>query len=433
MKINKPWGKISFLLFYLFFFLASTVQSQLINNGDTIAVTNGAILFTDQSFTNTSNGFVINNGTMSTNGDFINDASCSLSGDGTYGLQGNFMNNGNYKVGQSVLYFFGANNSTITNAGGSIYTLQIGKDQGNYVSILDNEKIVKSVLFLNDKNWVQLNNKTLTLSSKCDIGNYSNKRYFITNGNGYLKKQMVKNSPFSFPVGFDKNTYNPLVITETGTADDYSVRCLQHAMLQGATGDTISSGGINASWDITEGNTGGANAIIQAEWKNTDELSNFDYTHCMLVRYNGSKWDFTAGQADTATGITYRDISRANLSSFGYFTVLSEKNPAFAANYVAGIKIDKTLTGSMNNDKDNFKIYPTIVKNSFNIIAPVNNKNVQTMNIILINEAGKVVWQKQNVNFQSQQVSLPNLSAGLYSVLIDYKINRFVQKIIIQQ
>jgi hypothetical protein len=425
MRLIKIAGRICFVIAGIFL-LQNHAQSQLVNTGSAITVTSGAIIFTDGSFTNTANATFENDGSIVTNGDIINDAGSSLSGDGMYSMQGNFTNTGTYNQGFSVLEFFGANNSILKNASGNIYTLQVNKNTNKFISINDKEKVLHSVIFLNDKNWIHLNNRVLTLGGNCDVINYSNKRYFITNAKGSLKKLNVKNKPFTFPVGFDKNTYNPLTITEAGTPDDYSVRCMQNALLNGADGDTISNGGINAGWFVSEAIAGGANAIVQAEWKTTDELPGFDYTNCMVVRYAGSSWNFNANQAGTAIGTTYRDISRSGFSSFGYFTVLS-KNPTFT-NKIFSSKSESAISNEM---AASFKVYPTIVQNSLNIDVPHNDKNIRYMNISIIDETGKTVWQKQNADFQSQKLLLPNITPGMYAVLINYNDSKFVQKIII--
>ena len=73
------------------------------------------------------------------------------------------------------------------------------------------------------------------------------------------------------------------------------------------------------------------------------------------------------------------------------------------------------------------------MENSFNIDVPFNKMNIQKMNISIIDANGKTAWQKQNAGFESQKILLPNLSAGYYSVLIDYNNNKYVQKIIISR
>lgn len=422
-------GAIQIVLLLLLSFQSRHVYSQVINNGAEITIQSGAVVYTAASFTNASAGTVVNNGEIITGADLINNAGAALSGNGVYSVQVNFTNDGTYTYNNSVLNFFGTGNSNLKNNGGVIYKLQVNKDSGFLVNLLDNEKVTNAVVFLNNSNWIKLNSKTFTIAQNCAIQNFNNKRFFITNGTGVLKKMNVKNTPFVFPVGFNKSTYNQITITENGTPDDYSVRCKDSALLNGNSGLSISSGGIKAAWIINEAVAGGANAVIEAQWKKpADELPNFDYTKCILVRYAGNHWDYQANKAGTATGTTYRSISRSGLTAFGDFTVLSTASPSFTN---AHFEAPEALSIAGANNRQ-IKIYPTIVQNNFNIEVP-SDKLIQKMNIQLIDATGKVVWQKQNADFLSQRISLPSLTSGTYIVLVDYGEARFTQKIIISQ
>jgi hypothetical protein len=79
------------------------------------------------------------------------------------------------------------------------------------------------------------------------------------------------------------------------------------------------------------------------------------------------------------------------------------------------------------------KVYPTIVQHNINIDVPANGKGFQKMNISIIDGTGRMVWQKQNADYTSQRIFLPNLPSGMYNVLIEFGNNRFVQKIIISK
>lgn len=429
MKIIRV-SYASTLLFICVCLLSKVAQSQLVNNGGAITITSGAVIFTTGSFINTSTGTVDNDGEIVTGTDLINDTNAILSGNGVYRVQVNFTNNGTYNQDSSTLNFYGTGNSNIKNVSGNIYMLLLNKDSGYIVNLLDNERVVKSVNFLMDNNWVKLNNRTLTLAPACKIENFGNKRFFITNGSGKLKKMNVKNTPFIFPVGFDKQTYNRVTITEKGTADAYTVRCRGNALLNGNAGAAISNGGIKAGWVINENTAGGANAVIEVEWKNpADELPGFDYTKCRLVRYGNNGWDYVLNQAGTATGTTYRAISRSGLSNFGEFTVLSKANPTFTEMHFAEVNsISSDVAG-----KTELRVYPTMVQNNFNIQVPDGYKQTKKMNITILDAGGIIVWKKPNADFTSQRVTLPDLTSGIYMVLINYDNKRFVEKIMISR
>ena len=403
------------------FFVFEKSYTQLTNNGSIISLTNNAILYTGASVTNNANGSLINNGSVITDGSIINNSDGSLSGNGSYSIQANFTNNGIFNAGNSSLEFTGSGNSSLKNKSGNIYNLIVNKDVNAYINMVDDEQVLKSVVFMKDKNWIYLNTHILTLGANCTVSNYSNKRYFITNDSGSLKKKAIGITAFTFPVGFNSSTFNPVYIIENGTPGDYSVRCLQNALLNGANGNAISANGIKVSWMINKTVPAGSNATINARWDIVDELPGFDYTHCMVVRYNGTKWDFNSGATKTADGNTFHDVSRNNISVFGYFTVLSS-TPSFNA-----ISQDELFANAIK-----LKVYPTIVQNNLNIDV-LSDKSIKTMNINILDATGKIVWQKQHADFQSQRIILPMLAAGMYTVYIEYADKKFVQKILVNQ
>lgn len=410
----------------LFFYL--NLHAQLVNAGGTITIESGAIVYTKSDITNSTNGIITNEGKIISAGSFINVPNASLSGNGIYSVQGNFTNTGTYNQDNSLLEFYGTGNSNLKNTNGSVYILQLNKAPNSFVNLKGNAGVINSVIFLADQNWIKLGKNTLTLRSNASVQGFSNKRFFITNGAGLLRKNKIGTTAFTFPVGFTKNTYNAISITENGTTDDYSVQALEHALLQGSTGNPISSGGIDAGWFISEATPGNGNAVIEANWKNTDELLNFDKTKCMVVRYNGTKWDYKPAQAGAATGNLYRFISRSGLSSFGNFTVLSVTNPTIIENqFISGNK----PVLMMDNAETVIKVYPTIVQHVVNVEVQSGLKNIQKMDVNIVDVNGKMVYQKTGTSFNSQQIILPNLAQGVYFVHILYGTEKFVQKIIV--
>lgn len=417
MRLNIILKTVFFSVTALFLF--AKTYSQITNNGSIISITSSAVVYSKSSIVNNSRGNIINNGSITTDSSLTNNSGSSLSGNGTYVMRSDFTNNGNFNAGTSTLEFVGNDYSFIKNTTGKIYNLVLNKATNKYASIHDNEQVIKNVNFLKDGNYLRLNANTLTLAASCTVTNYSDKRYFITNDTGSLKKLSVGRTGFVFPVGFDNSTYNPVTVTENGTIDDYVVRCLQTALTKGSTGTAITKNGINTSWYINQGVAGGANATINVQWKTADELTGFNAAKCMVTRYTGSAWDFNSAAATAATvGTTYKNISRSSLTSFGYFTVLSST---------------QTMLASIAEELDaEPRIYPTIVRNSFHINIPFI-KDVQKMNVMVIDESGKIVWQKQNADFQSQQITLPTLASGMYTVLLNYADKKFAQKIIVNQ
>jgi hypothetical protein len=210
------------------------------------------------------------------------------------------------------------------------------------------------------------------------------------------------------------------------------VRCLQHALLNGGSGTAITHGGIDVSWLVKEAIAGGANATIEGQWDRSkgDQLPGFDSSKCMVVRYNGTAWDFNAALAGPASGTTVKTKKRSGVTAVGYFTVLSTANPTLQ-DPVATVNSDNFMQD--NTAGVQILVYPTIVQNNVNISVKKNSENIQTMKVTIVNGAGRTVLQSQKMNFQSQQLSLPHLSPGVYIMLIEYGANSYNQRIIVSE
>ena len=431
--LKKPDMKkyISIILLCIPLLFSAGSIAQFTNKGAQITIKIGATLYSKQGFQNSTGGIVTNNGTIVSDSFITNNTGCTFSGNGTYKLQGNWKNSGTYTAGKSRLIFFGKGNSDMTSGGASIYDLQLSKNSNGILNMLDAAKVLDTIQFLASKNWVQLNKTTLTLDSNCKITGYDETKYFITNDSGFVKKINVGNKKFTFPVGFNKSTYNPLSITEAGTTENYSVRCLQHAFLNGGSGNAITHGGIDVSWLVKEGVVGGMNATIEAQWypANGDQLTGFDSSKCMVVRYTGGAWDYNAGAAGLASGTTAKTRKRTGVTGVGYFTVLSTANPTLQE-IITAVN-SENISGNISDAR--ISVYPTIVKNSINISVLRNDDDAEAMNMIITDANGKIVLQKQKMSFQSQRMWLPNLTPGMYFILIEYGRNTYKQNIMVSE
>ena len=411
-------------------FLSLKSTAQFTNSGAQITIEHGGLLYTSAGLQNSFVGIIANNGTIISDSFITNNSACLISGGGTYKVQGNWKNSGTFSADTSKIIFFGKGNSDITSGGAEVYDLQVNKNANGILNLKGVLKVLDKVEFSAPKNWIQLNKYVLTLDANCTITGFNDKKFFITNDSGFLKKLYVAPSKFIFPVGFSKSSYNPLSIAEAANVDDYSVRCLQHAQLNGGSGASITQGGIDVSWLVKEAEPGGADATIEANWypSKGDELPGFDSSKCMLVRYKSTGWDFSAAQAGPAYGTTVKTKRRSGITAFGYFTVLSTATPTLQGSITTANsenRMQQVTTGVR------ILVYPTIVQRSVNISVSKAAEDTETMNVTIMNAAGKTVLRKEKMNFQSQQLSLPHLPSGAYIMLIQYGGNSHNQKIIV--
>lgn len=187
--------------------------------------------------------------------------------------------------------------------------------------------------------------------------------YFITEGSGALKRT-VGSTPVLFAVGTTASSYNPAIITNTGTADNFSVgvkSSFDHtpvAPLQV----------VSAQWNISEETPGGSVADIKLGWLPAGQAAAFDMTKPVnLMQYAGSAWENktttvsgTGTVADpflaTATGFT-------NFSSFG----VTNSYPSIATN--AALNTFSQVTGTPS-DAQSFSIAGNGLTNNVLVTAP---------------------------------------------------------------
>ena len=94
-----------------------------------------------------------------------------------------------------------------------------------------------------------------------------------------------------FPAGNSFTSYNPVQINNTGTNDNYTV-----AISAGTPPGSVAVNCVNRIWSVTEGTSGGSNAVMAMQWNIGDENANF-------LRLTSSVFHST-GTAVNATGTT---------------------------------------------------------------------------------------------------------------------------------
>ncbi len=143
----------------------------------------------------------------------------------------------------------------------------------------------------------------LIIGSAASVSGYGSDVFFLTDGTGKLVKQGLGTTEFTYPVGYDVDTYTPLTISENGTSDDIGVRCHAAPLSNGSSGTALTADAVNIAWEVSEGTAGGSSLSALAEWPAAEELSSFDRTDCGLARYNtGTDWDLPPASMGTSIG-----------------------------------------------------------------------------------------------------------------------------------
>ncbi|MGB1037666.1 MAG: T9SS type A sorting domain-containing protein [Bacteroidia bacterium] len=142
---------------------------------------------------------------------------------------------------------------------------------------------------------------------------------------GYVKGGLTMNvssSSVTFPVG--NSTYNPVVISNSGTADDFTISVEDYVTDDGTSGGTaVTSKAINRTWSITEATAGGSNASVTIQWGSADELTGFaaerTSNNVYVSHYTGGAW--SPATAGAVTGSDPYTLTMTGLTSFSPFGI----------------------------------------------------------------------------------------------------------------
>ncbi|MES2379948.1 MAG: T9SS type A sorting domain-containing protein [Bacteroidota bacterium] len=330
-------------------------------------------------------------------------------------LYGAFTNNGtftNSSTGKTV--FSGSTQQTVP--AGNYTKLQINNATG---VILGGAVVLSdSLLLSNGILTLDANNLTLGASSYASAGSATS--FIRTNGTGSIIVNGVgstgKTGSVRIPVG--NATYNPAILVNTGTTDNYTVRLFDSVTTNYtgsvATGAKLTSNALNRTWIINEGTAGGSNATVTLQWNTADELSGFNRALCYVARYNGTVWMSTTSA--TATGSNPYTQTRSGITSFSPFSVGSGGTlPVELVVFAGTRKSEKaylrwTTASEINNDYfiverslDN-KVFEPIGQKikgqgNSNNVNQYESVDADAMNYALANNSSTVYYRLRQVDF----------------------------------
>ena len=211
-----------------------------------------------------------------------------------------FVNEAAFEAPLATVSFTGENSNTLQSGGVTLYHLKINKATGQKVSLKDDALISGFVEFAADNNTLEVDSSDLILGDTASFINFSSNRFVVTDSTGKLVKKNM--DTFTFPVGYDASTYNPLTLTESGTIDTIGVRCMENVLDGGLSGTPLPSAVADASWDISESIGGGSSFSATAQWTTSDELTSFDNTDCGIMHYHDGDWDLPVDAIGNASG-----------------------------------------------------------------------------------------------------------------------------------
>jgi hypothetical protein len=217
---------------------------------------------------------------------------------------------------------------------------------GTTTQYLNDGWLVVNNLTLSNSNNLVVNNANITVSNtlklnagKIILGNnilvvnnisaVSDTRYIctcdalgISATGGGVRKTIAASGSFTFPVGPNLISYNPVTVTNaSGPGEEYIVR-VDHSALPGAT----ATESVGRTWHIEETTSGGNTVDMTLDWDAMHEGGSFNHGsgNCRILKSDGVDISYTGynvqiGAASNPSGTTWRKsiTGVSSLSSWG--------------------------------------------------------------------------------------------------------------------
>ena len=301
---------------------------------------------------------------------------------------------------------------------GSFFTAPM---QLTYPHQLVNDLRISNTLTLSNNSHLFLNEYFLDASQNV-VADSSG--HVVTNGSGTMWRYLSAGSgSYKFPVGPAADSYNPITITNTGTADYFKARVEAKVQQGGTTGSNIAGNVVNRTWHVSEENAGGSVATLQFQWDTAHETLGFNRSNAQGAHYTGASWAF-----DPMSNISYANghitSTLSNITSFSPFTLTS--NATLLQTWTAG-----TGPGGVANTTgtDHLKIWLKADADAFTDAG--NNLAAQAQSILQWNDKSGAGNHARQVNNSSYRPTLITNGLNGYPVMnfvnncmdINYNIN----------
>ncbi len=287
---------------FLCVFWSFGVNAQLVNDGASIVIEDGATLFVESDVQNNTVG--------------ANVGSIDIQGTGIMEVQGDLTNAGNITMAaNSKLIFSGAASTNVTSGGATFSKVEMNKSAGQTISLQDAMIISGDLNFVADDNKVILGANNLTFGTGATITSADNNEYIQADGTGVVSKEMNANGTFKFEIG-DAGAYSPLDANISGTGYaagakvDVNVVASAHTSIPSQATDYISR-----YWNVDQTGITGYNNMLTGTYAASDVTG--DATKVKGAFYNGMDWTYGTGGTNTVSYTTTGNGDLTGTNSFG--------------------------------------------------------------------------------------------------------------------
>lgn len=268
-------------------------------------------------------------------------------------IYGNFTNTGSPNMGVGTIEYAGNTPQSIPTSNYS--KLKISNPAG----VVLNGTIILSDSLLLTNGLVTLGSHKILLNANSRSSLGSSTSYVRTNSTGSMQMNNLGISGDTgfvvFPVG--NASYNPVILRNTGTADNFEVRVIDSVTLGYSNlvpiGSRVTSNAVNRTWVVTESSNGGSNLTLALQWNTSEELPGFNRSASYVSRY-GSSWN--SSPASAALGSNPYVLSQSGITTLSLFGVgssgaLPVDLLSFTANqFKDGAMLNWRTASEFNND-----------------------------------------------------------------------------------
>jgi N-formylglutamate amidohydrolase len=141
--------------------------------------------------------------------------------------------------------------------------------------------------------------------------------FINTNGAGLFTVKNIGVASTTLPVGY--NTYSPVIVSNSGTTDDFSVNVAPGTICNAAA---LSS--VNRIWTLTEALAGGSNVSVGLRWSAYLEGASFVRNSSAAVHCSGGVVDLKGSIGTAAVTDTFFTQTITGINNFSPFGVTSD-------------------------------------------------------------------------------------------------------------
>ena len=229
-----------------------------------------------------------------------------------------------------------------------------------------------------------------TLANNILTTTANNGCFFVLQGSGSIKRTVGSNKTL-FPIGTSATSYTPVLLTNSGTTDEFTVGVSNTFVSPLA--DSLSS--VQKQWNIASASASGSVINASFGWEVADQGGLFFQRGLLVVgQYNGTSWVGTATALDSGAGTLSSPYmaSLTGVTSFGNFAIANASalplkllsfNAAYSNNQV---KIGWTTSNEIG--LSSFVIERSIDGKNFTSVGIVRAKNIGGSNNYTFVDAG---------------------------------------------